>query len=104
MTHHGVEDEQQLVHAGGQGELLGLADGMQAGREVPNDGVMAGGDERGHVVAMERTVRTRARPPHTRRRPRQLPLAQLRATVLSVKWRAATAATGCGRAAPHGGW
>jgi len=48
MTHHGVQDEQQLVHAGGQGELLGLAGGAQAGREVPDDGVMAGGDERGH--------------------------------------------------------
>jgi hypothetical protein len=49
MTHHSVEDEQQLVHAGGQGHLLGLAGGAQAGIEGPNDGVMAGGDERGHV-------------------------------------------------------
>jgi hypothetical protein len=25
MTQHSIEDEQQLVHAGGQGHLLGLA-------------------------------------------------------------------------------
>jgi len=61
MMHHGVQDEQQLVHAGGQGDLLGFAGGAQACIEVPNDRVVAGSDERGHV---ENRAHARASAPH----------------------------------------
>ena len=40
MLQHGIEDEQQLAHAGCEGQLLRLAQGQQPLVEVPDDGVV----------------------------------------------------------------
>ena len=49
MFEHGVKDGEQLVHAGGEGYLIGLACGQEALVEGPDHGVMAAGHEGGHV-------------------------------------------------------
>ena len=42
MLEHGVEENQQLAHAGCEGQLLGLSSGQQPLVEVPDDGVVSG--------------------------------------------------------------
>ena len=49
MLEHGVEENQQLAHAGCEGQLLGLSSGQQQLVEVPDDGVEAAGYQRTHV-------------------------------------------------------
>src|SRR5687768_6164067 len=49
VAQQGVEDEQQLVHAGGERHLLGLAGGTEPLIEGAQDGVVPNGDERAHV-------------------------------------------------------
>lgn len=58
MPEHRVEDRQQLEHTGGQGDLLRLARGEEPLVERPDDGVVAGGDERAHIQR-----RAQPRPP-----------------------------------------
>ena len=69
----GLEDGEELAHAGGDGELGGLAAGDEAGLEGAD-----GGLRRMAVrVGMYRALRTLARPPRTMRRPRKVPLSRL---------------------------
>jgi len=49
MAQDGVEDKEEFVHAGGQGDFLGFAGGAEALVEGANGRVVPGGDERGHV-------------------------------------------------------
>src|SRR5262249_40712288 len=49
MLHEGIEDGEQLVHTGGQGQLLGLASVAQALREGAYDRMVAAGDKGSHV-------------------------------------------------------
>ncbi len=66
MLHHGVEDRQQLAHAGRQGHLFGFARGEQALVEGCEHRIMADRHERGHIqVARRGAVRPDgAAPPH----------------------------------------
>ena len=47
----GVEDEEQLAHGHDEGHLPGLAAPAQAGMEVADGGVVAGGGHGGHARA-----------------------------------------------------
>ena len=49
VLEHGVEDYQQLAHAGGQSQLFRLAGRQQALVEVPYDRIEAAGYQRPHV-------------------------------------------------------
>ena len=49
MFKDGVEDGKQLAHAGGEGDLLGLAGGAEAPVEGPQDRVPAARDQGAHV-------------------------------------------------------
>ena len=49
MLEHRVEDNQQLAHAGCEGQLLRLTSGQQPLVEVPYDGVEAAAHQRSHV-------------------------------------------------------
>ena len=49
VASHGVEDAQQLAHAGDEGNLRAFAGGDEALVEGPNDRVEACGGEGGHV-------------------------------------------------------
>ena len=49
MLEHGVEDNQQLAHAGGEIQLLRPTSGQQPLVEVPDDGIEAAGYQRSHV-------------------------------------------------------
>ena len=47
MSHHGVQDGQELVHGGNQGHFLGFALGTEALIEGADDGIAAcRGDDR----------------------------------------------------------
>jgi len=46
---HGVEDSQELAHAGDDGDLLGFAGGDEAVVELLDDGIESDGRERCHV-------------------------------------------------------
>lgn len=48
MSHHGVEDREQLMHGGNQGHFLGFSPLEQALVEGPNDGIMPGCHEGCH--------------------------------------------------------
>ena len=54
---HGVEYDEQLTHAGGEGHLLLLAGRQESLVEVPDDGVEPAGNHCCHVY---RTARSRA--------------------------------------------
>ena len=49
MLEHGVEDDQQLAHAGCEGQFLRFASSHQPLVEVPDDGIVATGRQRPHV-------------------------------------------------------
>jgi hypothetical protein len=49
MFDHGVQDREQLAHAGRQGDLGGFPGGPQPLVERLEDGVMAHGGQRAHV-------------------------------------------------------
>ena len=49
MLEHGVEDDEQLTHAGCEGQLLRLPSGQQPLIEVADDGVEATSCQRPHV-------------------------------------------------------
>ena len=49
MFHHGIEDGEQFMHGGDAGDFAGCAGGTQALIEGANDGVVAAGDDGGHV-------------------------------------------------------
>ena len=49
MLDHGVEDDEQLAHAGCEGQLLRLASGQQPLVEVPDNGIEAGGCQGSHI-------------------------------------------------------
>src|SRR5215203_1091022 len=49
ITHHSVEDGEQLPHARHQSHLLRLASGQEALVERSDDGVAATGDQRSHL-------------------------------------------------------
>ena len=49
MLDHGVEDDEQLAHAGCEGQLLRLTCGQQTVVEVPDNGVGAAGYQCPHV-------------------------------------------------------
>jgi hypothetical protein len=49
IPHQSVEDGEQLPHARHQCHLLGFAGGEEAFIELPNDGVVSGGDQSSHV-------------------------------------------------------
>jgi hypothetical protein len=70
VPHHSVEDRKQLPHARHQCHLLGLARLKQPLVELPDDGVVAGGEQGAH---MYRAALTGALPPHTSRLPRKAP-------------------------------
>src|SRR5262245_53203714 len=46
---HGVEDDQELAHAGGDDDLEWLSGGVETVSEGPDDGVATSGSECGHV-------------------------------------------------------
>lgn len=48
-AHHRVEDREELAHASGERDFLGLAGGEEAAIESLEHGVAAGTDEGGHV-------------------------------------------------------
>jgi hypothetical protein len=48
--HHGVQDREQLAHAGHEGDLVWLADRDQAQIEGPNDRVAPGRDQRAQIA------------------------------------------------------
>src|SRR5439155_21230778 len=74
MTQDGIEDAEQLVHTGDERHFLGLAGRAQALVEGTDDRVVPGRDQGGHVQD-----RAHPRPaPQTMRRPRNVPLSQLR--------------------------
>lgn len=66
----GVEDGEQLAHSGDEGHLPRIATPAQGGMEVVDGGLW----QVAVTVAMYSIVRTEARPPQTRRGPRQRPL------------------------------
>ena len=49
MFEHGIDDGQQLAHAGSQGHLLGFAGGAQAQIEDANRRIEAGRHDRAHI-------------------------------------------------------
>src|SRR5665213_4565134 len=49
VSEHGIEDGQQLAHAGGDSDLGGLACADQAAVEEPDDRVVADGGQGGHI-------------------------------------------------------
>ena len=49
MLEHRVEYDEQLAHASCEGQLLRLTSGQQPLVEVPDDRVVAAGDQRSHV-------------------------------------------------------
>ena len=61
ISHHSVEDREQLPHARYQRNLLGLASGQEALVERSDDGVVAAGYQRPHV---ERLPDPRPATPH----------------------------------------
>ena len=71
--HHGIEQGQQSAHAGDEDHLLGLPGCQQALVEVLQHRVMADGVPGSPMYS---TARTWARPPHTARLPRRVPLSQ----------------------------
>lgn len=66
---HGIQDNQQLAHAGHDGHLLRLACRQQTLIATPYHGVVTHGDDGGHVQALL----TAARPPQMKRLPRAWP-------------------------------
>ena len=52
VLYHRVEESQQLVHGGNQGDLFGCAPGDHARVEGPDDRIGPGGGERGHVQGL----------------------------------------------------
>ena len=74
MPEHGVEDHQQLAHAGCEGHLLRLARGQEPLVEV----LMTGLQRVAVNAPMYREVRTLARPPQTVRLPLIVPLSRLK--------------------------
>jgi hypothetical protein len=71
----GVEDREQLAHAGHQCHLLRFARRQKSLVESPYHRVAARGEQGAHV---ERPARTSALPPHTLRRPRRVPESRFR--------------------------
>ena len=71
----GVEDREQLAHAGHQCHLLRFARRQKSLGESPYHRVAARGEQGAHV---ERPARTSALPPHTLRRPRRVPASRFR--------------------------
>ena len=57
MPEHGVEDNEQLAHAGCEGQLLGLTSGQQPLVEASDDGVVTAGTS-GSVGGMAQTSRS----------------------------------------------
>ena len=49
MLEHGVEDDQQLAHAGCEGQFIRFASSHQPLVEVPDDGIVATGHQSSHV-------------------------------------------------------
>src|SRR3954465_5762241 len=72
LAHERVENDDELVHTGGERDLLGFARGEQPLVEGSQDGVMLTGHQGAHVRRGPP-----ARPPQIARRPRRRPLSQL---------------------------
>jgi hypothetical protein len=68
MTHNDLEDPEQLVPTGDERSFLGLVGSVQALVEGADDGVVARGDQRGHVQHP-----ANPRPPQMMRRLRSVP-------------------------------
>src|SRR5207244_2200550 len=49
MTKHGVQDREQFMHAGDEGDFLGFTFGDQPGVEGPNRGVVTNASQGSHV-------------------------------------------------------
>ena len=49
MAQHRVEDEQELVHGGGESDLLGFSGGEQPLVEWPEDGIVPHGYQAAHI-------------------------------------------------------
>jgi hypothetical protein len=75
VSEDGVEDREQLAHAGHQGHLLRFAGRQETLVEFPYDRVVARSDQGAHV---QHRARTSALPPHTLRWPRSVPESRFR--------------------------